>query len=45
MAEIWTLKMTNPKDSKQMKAYRMWVKGRIHNQNKVGFVWDGFGLE
>lgn len=35
MAEIWTLKLTNPKDAKQMKAYRLWVKNRIYNQNKA----------
>ena len=34
MAEIWTLKLTNPKDAKQMKAFRLWVKARIYIQNK-----------
>lgn len=38
MAEIWTLKLTNPKDAKQTKAYRLWVKARIYNHNKV--FWD-----
>ncbi|KAI9032078.1 acyl-CoA N-acyltransferase [Hyaloraphidium curvatum] len=34
MAEVWALKLTNPKDAGQVKAYRLWVKGRIYRQNK-----------